>query len=167
MDIKEQARFCSLCSKDVHDLSSMRQDQAVELLSGDDTLCVRFRCTSDGEVQFTDSVPPPVRRLRHSRLRRSVQLVALAALSLVGGRAQADDGGPESPAPDVIGDATSWVIDRVSEFVEMVNPEDQPELVVKGEMDFMGGATFQPVPEPRVMMGKPVYRPPVDISPED
>jgi hypothetical protein len=100
-------------------------------------------------------------------MRRSVQLVALAALSLVGGRAQADDGDQDSPAPDVIGDATSWVVDRVSEFVELVNPEDQPELIVKGEMDFMGGATFEPVPEPRVTMGKPVYRPPVEVSPED
>jgi hypothetical protein len=166
-DVKDQARFCSLCSTDVHDLSSMGQDQAVKLMSGDATLCVRYRCTPDGEVRFADSVTPRDRRLHRPWLRRSVQLVAIAALSLVGGRAQADEGELASPVPDVVGDATSWVLDRVTEFVELLHPEDESELIVKGEMGVMDGASFEPVPASPIKMGRTVYRPPVEALPLD
>ena len=77
----ERRRYCSLCSKDVHNLSELTQRDAAQLL--DDTnrnLCVQYAVdTRTDEILFTDSPH------RGWRLRRQIEgagrLIAAAALA--------------------------------------------------------------------------------------
>jgi hypothetical protein len=54
MDPRERGRFCQRCSKDVHDLSSMTEDEAREFLRerAGTRVCVNYRYHDDGRIQF-------------------------------------------------------------------------------------------------------------------
>lgn len=72
MDGDGATRFCRLCKKDVHDLSSMTEADARAFLSAGDQPCIRYRHDARGDVVFTD---------RPGLLPR---LAAAAALTLAG-----------------------------------------------------------------------------------
>ena len=44
--------FCERCAHRVHDLSSMREDEAKRFLDDNHDVCVRFTATRDGNIRF-------------------------------------------------------------------------------------------------------------------
>jgi hypothetical protein len=54
MTPRERGRFCDRCSKDVHDLSGMTEDEAREFLRerAGTRICVNYRHHGDGRIQF-------------------------------------------------------------------------------------------------------------------
>jgi hypothetical protein len=54
MQPRERGRFCDRCSKDVHDLSSMTEDEARAFLreKAGTRICVNYRHHDDGRIQF-------------------------------------------------------------------------------------------------------------------
>ena len=54
MQPRERGRFCDRCSKDVHDLSSMTEDEARAFLRerAGTRVCVNYRHHEDGRIQF-------------------------------------------------------------------------------------------------------------------
>jgi hypothetical protein len=176
MTLSEGKRFCSLCTKDVHDLSSLTRDQALSVITTASKPCVRYSCNEEGEILFKPS-GPKARPAGRGGLRRGMRLAAMLGLSLMGGRAQASDGFAFDEATSAIQDARSWIASRAVEALRTINPVDEPEIHVKGEMQLMGGATYiEPVIEPveevpvveenpverPVTMGRIAYHPPAD-----
>ena len=54
----DRARFCAHCQRHVHDLSTMRSDEVVDLICRSaGRLCVRFEQTADGAVKTLDYAP--------------------------------------------------------------------------------------------------------------
>jgi hypothetical protein len=102
-------RFCDHCTKDVHDLSSLTQAEAMALLEQkrDEHVCVRY-AHHDGEVFFKDSSSPVWRLSR--QLEGAKALLAAAALvvpMLAAGcdtNAPATDPTPEAVSPITIGE---------------------------------------------------------------
>jgi hypothetical protein len=102
-------RFCDHCTKDVHDLSSLTQAEAMALLEQkrDEHVCVRY-AHHDGEVFFKDSTSPVWRLSR--QLEGAKVLLAAAALvvpMLAAGcdtNAPATDPTPEAVSPITIGE---------------------------------------------------------------
>lgn len=54
MDREAQGRFCNKCTKSVHDLSSMTEDEANALLRAraSGRICVRYEHDDDGRIRF-------------------------------------------------------------------------------------------------------------------
>lgn len=76
-------RFCSQCSKHVHDLSSMTPTEVHALLTeSDEPPCVRFRRRIDGTV-LTGDCPVGFRRLR-GKVRATYAAIATFVLGLFG-----------------------------------------------------------------------------------
>ncbi len=75
----DRTRFCSQCRRNVHDLSSMTSDEAVDLLraAGQGRLCVRFYRRADGTVLTQDCPKGLRRRVRQAWLRTAALLTAL------------------------------------------------------------------------------------------
>lgn len=72
----ERGRFCASCQKTVHDLSSMTEAEAREVLKQED-VCVTFELGSGGLVRFERERVVPA-----SRLTRRLPIAAAAGLSL-------------------------------------------------------------------------------------
>ena len=175
MTPSEGKRFCSLCTKDVHDLSSLTHDQALSVITTASKPCVRYSCNEEGEILFKPS-GPKARPAGRGGLRRGMRLAAMLGLSLMGGRAQAFDVYDIDKATSAIQDARSWIASRA---FQTINTVDEPQILVKGEMELMGGATYiEPVIEPAeevpvveekplerpVTMGRIAYHPPADLD---
>jgi hypothetical protein len=176
MTPSEGKRFCSLCTQDVHDLSSLTRDQALAVIRTASKPCVRYTCNEEGEILFKEPTPK-VRAVRSGGLRRGMRLAAMLGLSLVGGRAHASMGLDLDQVSRAVDDARSWIASRA---VEVVRPAPVPDLVavLAGESgsahalevsqvgslriaEVMGGATFippEPAPEPVVE--------PTEVTPE-
>jgi len=71
---EERVRFCTLCSKDVHNLSAMTRAEATTLLDSDEDLCVSYELDDAGGVSFAAA--------QKSRMGRWVSMAATVALSL-------------------------------------------------------------------------------------
>ena len=54
MDPRERGKFCQRCSKDVHDISSMTEDEAHAFLRerAGTRVCVNYRHDDDGRIHF-------------------------------------------------------------------------------------------------------------------
>jgi hypothetical protein len=54
MDVEAKGRFCGKCTKSVHDLSSMEEDEARALLRAraGSRICVRYEHGGDGAIRF-------------------------------------------------------------------------------------------------------------------
>lgn len=54
MDPRERGKFCQRCNKDVHDISSMTEDEAHEFLRerAGTRVCVNYRHDDDGRIHF-------------------------------------------------------------------------------------------------------------------
>jgi hypothetical protein len=75
----QRTRFCSQCSKKVHNLSDMSEREVKKLLEGDNgRICVTVRQNPDGSVA-TDNCPIPFRPVRN-RI-RAYAVAALLTLS--------------------------------------------------------------------------------------
>lgn len=76
----DRKRFCDMCTKHVHNVSELTEEQAHELLGSSDDLCIQYAFDRSGEVMFADTTAP------HWRLHRQVQgakrLLAAAAIAL-------------------------------------------------------------------------------------
>lgn len=106
MQGNEQVRHCTLCRKNVYNLSAMPHADAALLLAGnvDGALCVRFYRRSDGTVMTSDcSVAPRVRLRRAMRALPRVAAGVAGAAAMVAAVAQVmpnrpDGAGVQPPA---------------------------------------------------------------------
>jgi hypothetical protein len=78
----ERIRFCSLCKKNVYELSGMSRAEVLRLLERKPDACARFFVRTDGTV-LTDDCPVGLRLMRKSYLWAKAKTVA-AATALLG-----------------------------------------------------------------------------------
>jgi len=71
----ERIRFCDLCSKNVHNLSAMTEDEAARVIDTDEDLCVAYNQTEDGGIVFQSS-------RQASRIARFLTVFASVGLGL-------------------------------------------------------------------------------------
>ncbi len=78
---EEKGRFCSSCSKKVHDLSAMTQDEAKDFLrrSACGDVCVSYLHHEDGTLVFRQPAPRPAPVVPLARLRRPRSVAAAVA----------------------------------------------------------------------------------------
>jgi hypothetical protein len=157
-------RFCDQCSKHVHDLSAMTEDEASTVLE-EPGVCVRYTVKPDGDIRF--------------RSRRT--FLAGAAASLIALPAAAKTASTEE-SPGLL----AWLLDRIEdvfteeeplevlagepvvvkaepEEVQTAPPVQEPDTVVMGDIavepppKLMGKVAVppEPEPEPPVFMGLP------------
>ncbi len=96
-----QRKFCDSCRKHVHDLSSMTEAQATQLLDsqGDERICVRYRYGADGRIKFR---PTP----------RTAAFVAVLSLAMAACTGYAEPDSLENPEAAVMcRDANGYAID--------------------------------------------------------
>ncbi len=99
LERRATGRFCHHCRKLVHDLSSLTETRARELLTqADESLCVRYLHDVTGEIHFSDSAPVPVSNLTKNR--RSVALAFSVAPLLMQACGGADFAREPSPNCD-------------------------------------------------------------------
>lgn len=99
----ERERFCSMCSLNVYNLSSMTRDEAEEFLQvrNDGSVCLNYISDAEGKV-ITDNVPRPLRPLRdrlQPLLRVASSFVAAFGLFATGVLAQEQRLGGKPCAP--------------------------------------------------------------------
>lgn len=141
---EDKGRFCSECSKTVHDLSAMTKEEAKGFLrrTGCNDICVSFQHHEDGTLLFREPAPRPAARpaavVPVARLRRPRSVAAVvagagmaAALAACAphGEAPAQRYAAEAPvfeAPSVIVPHGSQQTVPVPPPVEHVNVEDEP-----------------------------------------
>lgn len=94
----ERIRFCDLCSKNVHNLSAMTEDEAADLIDTDEDLCVAYNQTEDGGIVFQSS-------RRASRIVRFFTVFASVGLGLgnLTGCGQTTDSATTKGNPGIIG----------------------------------------------------------------
>src|SRR5205814_7912138 len=72
-----RTRFCAHCQRDVHDLTTMTQAEANDLICASaGELCVRFARTPEGKVMTLEYAPRP---RGHGRARKWLSAAALTA----------------------------------------------------------------------------------------
>jgi hypothetical protein len=108
---RKSARFCGDCNKLVHDLSSMSESRARQLLEqSSESLCVRYLHDQTGEIWFAEDF---ARRTAKERLRAGALATALSIPALVQacGGAGLDDpydaATPDAARPDARPNAAS------------------------------------------------------------
>jgi hypothetical protein len=172
---EDKGRFCSECSKTVHDLSAMTKVEAKGFLrrTGCRDICVSFQHREDGTLVFREPVLRPEAVVPLARLRRPRSVaaavagagmaVALAACA-PHGEAPAQHYAAEAPvfeAPRVIVPHGSQQTGPVPPPVEHVNVEEPCEPVVT-EVEPAGSerirGRMKPTPEPTIKRtaGKPM-----------
>ena len=170
-------RFCDQCSKHVHDLTSMTEDEARAVLAGagSERICVRYRVDGRGTLRFrqaarktqAESAVVPVAALRR-RAAAPSRVAAPAAVLAVALAACTPHGEAEEPeAIEVI-----EVIESISNIethqeehvltgdimpVEMgdesggeeqpCDPDPDPEATEQVEVELMGDVAWEPEPE--------------------
>lgn len=158
----ERRRFCSQCSKHVHDLSALRPREAEALVASEADLCVRYEVDADGAVVH--------RRGRRARLAAAAGALLAAASPALASPAPADpDAGPSllERASDAVrswlAPETTVVLGEMAPVPEEVEPEPVDDLQTEtpwtsGESlipELDAEVTVPPVVEPpRVRMGK-------------
>lgn len=71
MEGNDKVRFCSRCQKDVHNISSMTKEEAIELaFKSEGRLCVRYYKKSSGAIKFVPPVLESENKLEKSPLMR-------------------------------------------------------------------------------------------------
>ena len=85
----DRSRHCAVCEQSVYDLSEMKEEDVVQLLSRPGRVCVRFFRRADGRVTTKDCLPFRVRAARavaRGTLRGAARLASatLALLVLLG-----------------------------------------------------------------------------------
>ncbi len=81
MQAEDGKRFCDVCTKHVHDLSSMTERKARVALAVERTegrVCVRYRVAADGEIRFKLETTAAL------GWRATLAAVGMAAMMLVG-----------------------------------------------------------------------------------
>jgi hypothetical protein len=143
-------KFCGSCTKHVHDLSTMTENEAKQLLDTEPRPCVRYSCGTDGKLLFRKPTPAPKRR-------RSKRALLLGAALLVASPALASG----VPADD----ADPGVLEQWVEFVQDWWTGEQPEgcagpAAVESPIETQKGqvmiAELQVVPEPVPVKHVPV-----------
>lgn len=138
MEGDDQVRHCTLCKKNVYNLSEMNAvDARALLLEREGRLCVRFFAREDGTV-LTADCPRGVRRKRL----RLVAAVASAASVVLAGAAFLLDSGGFGPAAErvrtlLVGESYTESDEVVTEVLGGIKPP-QPEkkkLVGFGQND--------------------------------
>ncbi len=100
-------RFCDHCTTDVHDLSSLTQDEAMALLEArkDEHLCVRY-AHHEGEVFFKDSTSPVWRLSRQLEGAKALLAAAALVVPLLAAGCESEtsntDSNPEAVSPITI-----------------------------------------------------------------
>ena len=132
-------RFCGLCNKNVHDLSAMTRDEAVALLRAASNPCVRYQCTSAGDVQFQ----PAQRQRTLPQLRSTLRMAAMVGLSVLGGPAYADSPNTESTrTPGIASQIADWIETRVDETIRTLKP---PPTIIDTSEVLMGAVAIPPI----------------------
>ncbi len=166
---EERGWHCRLCSKHVHDLSSMTETQVRALLASGQDICVAYDVDRSGDIVFAPEPVVPIARL----VRRPAAAAAAGlALALAACTPHGEDQNPHLDAPDHPTQVqTSPVIpDRAPEpepffRVEVQDPEiakpvvDEPCDTTKPTAEAppirqLKGAMKRPPP----LRGKPVMR---------
>lgn len=145
----ERRRFCSVCEKDVHNLSACTRDEAEALLASNPTLCVRVLLDAAGRTLHR---APTFARLGASLAAAIGAGVLMQACS----DAAADDRTPRMGKPvahPVLADGGT--------------PQPHPmmgEVAAPAAPD--GGTVVPPSKAPQVLMGAPVAKPPPPPPPK-
>lgn len=167
-------RFCDQCSKHVHDLTSLTESEAREVLAqaGSERICVRYRVDGSGTLKFrepahktqVDPVLVPVAALRRRAAPSRVAPVAAASAAVlaVALAACTPHGEAEEPEAIEVIETIETIEANQEEHVLMgdVMPvemgdesggEDQPcdpEATDPTEVEMMGDVAWEPEPEP-------------------
>lgn len=101
----DQKRFCSLCTKHVHDVSQLTEQEATTLLATQSNLCVQYAHSDEGEIFFKDSEDVRWRLFRQAQgIKRLLAAAALVLpLSLAACEQPADTPSAVADAPLEIG----------------------------------------------------------------
>ena len=99
-------RFCDHCTTDVHDLSSLTQEEAMALLEAkkDEHLCVRY-AHHEGEVFFKDSTSPVWRLSRQLEGAKALLAAAALVVPMLAAGCEADSSNPDS-TPEAVSPIT-------------------------------------------------------------
>ena len=149
------SRFCDHCSKHVHDLSAMTEGEAVRLLAGPGSLCVRYTADADG-------------RVLHRRSGAGSRLLAAAAALLSASPALAAPA-PAEETPSLI----EWARTKITEALGSERVVTQGEVeVVMGDVAVVEPPPPPPPPRHPAVMGRiarphvvpdPIPEPPVEV----
>lgn len=110
MEGGDRRRFCSACTKHVHDLSAMTESEATALLAEESRPCVRYEVLPDG-------------RIRHHAARAA----AVAAVLLSATPAVADPPKAEVPPPQTV---VRPIEPDVVIMGELAPPTPQPPILM-------------------------------------
>lgn len=173
-------RFCDQCSKHVHDLTSMTEDEARDVLAqaGGERICVRYRVDGSGALRFREpaqktQIEPtlvPVAALRRRGAPSRVAPIAAAPAAVLAVALAACTPHGEAEEPEAI---------EVIEVIEVIeaNEADPEEHVLMGdimpvEMGDESGGEEQPCdpeatdPTEVEMMGDVAWEPELEGDPE-
>lgn len=145
----ERVRHCSLCQKNVYELSSLTKREAERLIvEHEGNLCVRFYRRADGTVQTSDCLP--IRRrlaLVAHRTRRRLTAVCSAFLAFAGFSIAA------SRLAIAAADSAP-----VAGGIAPPKLEPQPPMLMGRTMGIIAAPSTQPTTQP-VIQGEVQYRP--------
>ncbi len=102
MEPAERGRFCQVCVKQVHDLSSMTEPQARAVLreAEGSRICVRYRHDDEGRIRFADRAPAvPANTCTSVRTARWPGAAAVLAIAVAA--CTPHDRGPSEQEPTV------------------------------------------------------------------
>lgn len=124
----DKKRFCHSCEKNVHNLSSMSDQEISDLLSRPDNVCVRLYKRHDGTI-LTEDCPIGLEKVK-SHLKRKQFIAAFFCLMTLIFSFQLKAG------------------ERALKGKVAISQE-MPEIM--GDVMIMGGLTAPPIPEPTPM----------------
>jgi hypothetical protein len=118
-----RTRFCDQCSQNVHDVSELTREEAVQLVSGSEKLpCVRLFRRPDGRVMTADCMTRRERAWKwlHRRSTWAATLFALVFLGCSGPTGPAGDPCMGSPPPTTEEQVVEQAAQSVTAGVESV-----------------------------------------------
>ena len=87
----DRKRFCSSCTKHVHNVSELTEGEARALFSENDNLCVQYAFNREGKVLFADTPDPTWRLFRQAEgLKRLMAAAALVMPLALGSACEPD-----------------------------------------------------------------------------
>lgn len=78
----DKCRFCSLCEKNVYNLSSMTDEEVTKLITGDETVCTRVFQRPDGTI-LTEDCPVGLKQVRKHLIQRQFFAATLCLFTIL------------------------------------------------------------------------------------
>jgi|GEM_PF-2348185 len=166
----DRKRFCSSCTKHVHNVSELTEGEARELLSENSNLCVQYAFNREGKILFSDTPDPTWRLFRQAEGLKRLMAAAALVMPLAFASACEPDAAsttePVASSPLVIGEGGVKIQEqnqgagRSVEF-KPSDPKPQPEEidVLQGEPEVahdlvMGQTPAEPEEEVQHVKGE-------------